>query len=418
MLVLLSDVHLTDKSSGKTIGPKAFRKFTESIEDMASSPDAKINNIEVVFLGDILDVIRCDNWLASTKIRPWSEPDDKDGKGENLENYTNNIVTEICNKNTDTKKYLSDFKAKMKKKGIKVKYEYIIGNHDWLINRYPETRIMAAKFLCMDKPGRYKEHNFPTEQFWKDYKLFARHGDIYDPFNFEDARDASSLGDAIVIELLNKFPHSVENAIGKNENPTLISLIREIDNVRPLVDVPIWIMGACEKLADEKISKTVKDVWNDLVDNFLKLDFVKDRDKFLWPDIVDALQFGLKISKLFSLKDLSSLPLRKLQSSEDDYIENAFSERPVKNNEAEFVVYGHTHSHKIIPLDSVGDKNNVIDKTYLNTGTWRTVHVRNAFNRKENEFSSWQVMTFIAFYLKEERLDRKFEVWNGALKGR
>ena len=90
----------------------------------------------------------------------------------------------------------------------------------------------------------------------------------------------------------------------------------------------------------------------------------------------------------------------------------------MKNNEAEFVVYGHTHGHKTIPLDSVGDKNNVIDKTYLNTGTWRTVHVRNVFNRKENEFTSWQVMTFIAFYLKEERLDRKFEVWNGALKSR
>ena len=45
MLVLLSDVHLTDKSSGKTIGPKAFRKFTESIENMAGSPDAKIDNI-------------------------------------------------------------------------------------------------------------------------------------------------------------------------------------------------------------------------------------------------------------------------------------------------------------------------------------------------------------------------------------
>jgi len=417
MLVLLSDIHLTDKSSGKTIGSKAFRKFTESIEDMAVSPDAKIDNIEVVFLGDILDVIRCDNWLASTKIRPWSDSTEVDGQGNNLETYTNNIVAEICDKNKDTKNYLSNFKKKMKEKGIKVTYEYIIGNHDWLINRYPETRKMAAAFLCMDKPSQYIQHAFMTEKFWQDYKLFARHGDIYDPFNFEDDRNASSLGDAIVIDLINKFPDRVEDEIGENENPELISLIREIDNVRPIVDIPIWIMGACDKFTDEKTTKTVKKVWNGLVDNFLDLEFVRSRDKFMWPDIVDALQISLKISQLFSLKDLSSFPLRIFQRTEDDYIENAFNEKHVKNNEAEFVIYGHTHGHKIVPLDSVGDKNNIIDKTYFNTGTWRTVHVRNAFNRKENEFTSWQVMTFIAFYRKEERRDRKFEVWNGVIKG-
>ena len=126
----------------------------------------------------------------------------------------------------------------------------------------------------------------------------------------------------------------------------------------------------------------------------------------------------MKISKALSIKDLGSLPLRKLQSSEEDYIENAFHEKKMKSNEAEYVVYGHTHNHQIIPLDSVGEKNKVLDKTYLNTGTWRTVHVRNAFNRKENELASWQVMSFIAFYLKKERADRKFEVWNGSIKGR
>ena len=417
MLVVLSDIHLTDKTSGQTINPKAFGKFTESIEDMANSPDAKIDTIEVVFLGDILDVIRCDNWLDSTKIRPWSEATEKDGNGKNLEAYTKNIVAEICDKNKDIKTYLSDFKDKMAKEGTDVKYEYIIGNHDWLINRYPETRIMAAEFLCMDKPVQYREHAFMTEKFWKDYKLLARHGDIYDPFNFEDDRNSSSLGDAIVVDLINKFPHHLANEIGENENPKLISLIREIDNVRPVVDIPIWIMGACEKFADEKITKKVKKVWNGLVDSFLDSKFVKSHDKFMWPDIVDALQISLKISQIFSLKDLSSIPLRKFQSTEDDYIENAFNEKLVKNNEAEFVIYGHTHGYKIVPLDTVENDTADMDKTYLNTGTWRTVHVRNAFNRKEREFTSWQVMTFIAFYLKKERPDRKFEVWNGVIKG-
>jgi len=37
------------------------------------------------------------------------------------------------------------------------------------------------------------------------------------------------------------------------------------------------------------------------------------------------------------------------------------------------------------------------------------------FNSEKVELLSRNVMTFIAFYLKEERGDRRFEVWNGAL---
>ncbi len=67
------------------------------------------------------------------------------------------------------------------------------------------------------------------------------------------------------------------------------------------------------------------------------------------------------------------------------------------------------------PLDVVQKGKNILEKTYINTGTWRKVHVRTAYDKNSLEFMGWHVMTFIAFYLDSERADKKFEVWNGAL---
>ena len=63
-----------------------------------------------------------------------------------------------------------------------MKFTYIVGNHDWLINRYPETRKQIAEFIGMSG-NQYQSTAFITEGFWDKYGVFARHGDIYDPFN-------------------------------------------------------------------------------------------------------------------------------------------------------------------------------------------------------------------------------------------
>ena len=414
MLVFISDIHLTDGTSGETIEPGAFKKFADALEDMAASAEAK--KIEVVLLGDILDVIRSDYWLNSD-IRPWSDIGDRDGDGNGLKEYAGEIVERICDnaKNKESMDFLAGFKEKMKAKGVEVSFTYFTGNHDWLINRYPGTRRRVAEFLGMDDPGRYENVPFRTEGFWGDYRVFARHGDIYDPFNFDGARDASSLGDAIVIDLINRFPKAVENDIGVNTDHGLIKRLKEIDNVRPLVDIPLWVRGVCRRAKSVEIGDRVKEVWNDLVERFLAMDFVRTHDRPWRLDIVDALQFGLGISKYLSFRELSNLPLRKFQKTEDYYVDRAFNEEHVKRNEAEFVLYGHTHGYKIQPLDIVPLGEDTLQKTYFNTGTWRKVHRRTAFDFENQEFSSWHVMTFIAFYLDDERGERRFEVWNGAL---
>ncbi len=414
MLVIISDIHLTDGTSGKTIHSGAFQKFTLYLKDMVET--AKAREIEIVLLGDIIDLIRSDYWLRS-KIRPWSKPGDKDGEEKGLKDYTVEILGGIC-KNAGNKKsmaHLKAFKEEMTSQGVVTKITYITGNHDWLINRYPGARTKVAKFLGISNPNQYRNKMFATEGFWADYKVFARHGDIYDPFNFDEDRDASSLGDAIVIDLINKFPEAVKNTIGSATDPDLISELREIDNIRPLIDIPLWIHGACRRAKSPDTEKQVKKVWNRLVDEFLKRPFVKKHDKPWRMDVVDALQWGLKISKFVSLKDMVNLPLRKFQKKRGDYVSKAFHEEYVRRNMAEFIVYGHTHHHEIVPLDQVPLPGEILQKTYFNTGTWRKIHENTTFDEENQEFLSRDVMTFIAFYLKEERKGRRFEVWNGAL---
>ena len=414
MLVFISDLHLTDGHSGETIKDGAFKKFTQYLEDLVITAGA--TTVEIVLLGDIFDVIRSDYWLNSY-IRPWSKPDDKDGDQKGVKDYTLEVVNRICENqvNIDSMKHLKDFKAKMNKEKIDISYTYIIGNHDWLINRYSETRVQIAEFVGMNDPKKYNDSKFLLEEFWSDYSVFARHGDIYDKFNYDDDRDASSLGDAIVIDLINKFPEAVENKLGSATAPELITKLREIDNVRPLIDIPKWIEGICRTTTPE-IAKKVKKVWDELAEEFLNIDFVKDHDSLYPFDMVDFLEAGLKISKYVSFSDVAGIPTKMIQNfRRAKYDEEAFNERHMREMQANFVIYGHTHKHKVQALDQVPKGNEVFEKRYINTGTWRRVHEMATFDTKNMEFSSWDVMTFVAFYLKEERKERKFEVWNGVL---
>ncbi len=418
MLVFVSDIHLTDGApegtSTATIRSGAFQKFTLYLEDMAKT--AKAKEIRIVLLGDILDLIRSEYWLRST-IRPWSDAAEKDAEGKGLKDYAMAIVERICENpvNKASMAHLREFTDAMTKSGVLVEVRYLPGNHDWLVNRYPETRQAVAAFLGLSDPVQYEKKVFPTADFWESYRVFARHGDIYDPFNFSENRDASSVGDAIVIDLLTKFATTVAQAPEPAGDPDLIEGLRQIDNVRPLIDIPLWVQGICRRAKSVATAKKVKETWNDLADAFLRLPYVRSCDKPWRMDIVDGLQVGLKISTLLSLRNIINCPIRDLCRTGQDYMKNAFNEEYMKKNMAEYVVYGHTHAHQITPLDLVPGPGEPLNKMYFNTGTWRRVHEKTAFDSANCEFLSRHVMTFVAFYLNDERGDYQFEVWNGAL---
>ena len=452
MLVIISDLHLTDGTSGRTIKAAAFKAFRERVRDLAYDAswrqDGKYRPIEaldILLLGDILDVIRSDTWLEG-KVRPWDKY-----SNQAFQNRVAAINKAILRNNADCLGVLKSLHApnvmtipratdgKPAKVGhdpdaegrvpVKVGIHYMVGNHDWFyhcpggaFNTIRKAVVRAAGLA--NKPSEPFPHDpleSPAiEQLLQDHRVFARHGDIYDPFNFELDRDASSLGDAIVIELLNRFPGVVKEQLGKELPPEVLTGLCEIDNVRPLLLVPAWLNGLLKRLCpDPQLVKKVKKLWDGVASDFLKLPFVRKRDKFFnFNDLVDQLECALLFSKGLSLGRLSSLLNwwnERTAGGEKSFREHAMAERAFKNRTAEFVVYGHTHRHEIVPLDVYYGTRGEIKQLYVNSGTWRCVHELAQFSPRDEEFVESYVLTFLAFFKDDERGGRKYEFWSGTL---
>jgi UDP-2,3-diacylglucosamine pyrophosphatase LpxH len=426
MLVVISDVHLTDGTSGTIISPEAFNKFCRILDEIIWKPEeTKIRKVEIVLLGDIFDVIRSSTWLrpensGDAPIRPWSGAIDTDSEGWDLEAYTGRIVDDILTwqNNITAMDFLRTFRTNWAGKGVDVTFSYFMGNHDWLINRYPETRRKVAAFLGMADPAAYATERFPESRVFQEYGVMVRHGDYYDNFNYEGNRDASSLGDAIVIDLLSKFPKAVENDPILRDNQALVDRLRELDNVRPLLELPAWIQGLCNEYPE--VEERLHAIWNGLADSFFHIPFVKAHDRF-GPDFVDFLQAALRLTSSFSFSRLMEIvgnaAIRYFYSKADDYKRYACNEAALKSNNARYVVYGHTHRAEQVPLDTVPlPKGAVFEKIYFNSGTWRKVFERTAFDQDKCEFIGWHVMTFLVFYLESEKqTGRTYEVWSGSL---
>ena len=139
---------------------------------------------------------------------------------------------------------------------VEVRIFYMVGNHDWFYH-LPGPNTTRSRRTIVDRLGLAHPpiHAFPHDPLengdlidtLRRHKVMARHGDIYDPFNFEGDRDASSLGDAIVIELVNRFAREVDRELCEDLPAGVLDGLKEIDNIRPILLVPVWIDGLLER---------------------------------------------------------------------------------------------------------------------------------------------------------------------------
>jgi len=104
----------------------------------------------------------------------------------------------------------------------------------------------------------------------------------------------------------------------------------------------------------------------------------------------------------------------RLRENGRSLAEHALQEPAFLNNSARFIVYGHTHFHEIIPLDSDGEPPHEQDQLYINSGTWRSYYDLAVKDPKEQKFVRYQTLTYLTFYKDDEREGRLFETWSGA----
>lgn len=208
----------------------------------------------------------------------------------------------------------------------------------------------------------------------------------------------------------------LQNQLGDQLPAECLEGLNEIDNVRPLLLIPVWVDALLDKTCPNHLdlAHKVKDIWNNLAEDFLILDFVRKRDKWWNPlEAVDKLELGLKITRHVSfdkIADVIKWFTKKKNGSGETYYQHTYKEQAVKDHKA-FIVYGHTHHSEVVPLDNINGK----DQIYIDCGTWRTVYEMAKTESKLPRFVNFKVMTYLAFFKEDERGGRKFESWSGSL---
>ncbi|MCW3112667.1 MAG: hypothetical protein JWR18_1063 [Segetibacter sp.] len=462
MLVIISDLHLTDGTSGEIISDSAFRLFKNRISDMAYDAswrcDANnqeyyqaIEQMDIILLGDILDMIRSENWNeALDTIMPWTKQRQEDFF-ENVEKIALGVLKfnessfnilrgisegdiripkEMSRANPEEKlAYKIKYKASEEKVSVKANIYYMVGNHDWFfyindlrINRI-RNRVIDELGLAneKDKPFPYAYNDSKViQQIQEAHKVFAEHGDRFDKTNYEPPhRDASSLGDVVVIKLLNEIPKKIEECLRKSPQSAgteedinkFIKQLREIDNLRPYSLAPAWITQVLKdtKLNSEVVNNAISDALGLVIEEFRHNEIISENK---------LLSLKMKIAEwvtdFFSIETLGDI-IGHFGFSRDQFESyKKFAIEVSKDEDKDYFVMGHTHYAEVVPMNSYVDNNKEKrSKIYINTGTWRSVHFQGEADK--SSFVSYKTMSIAGFFKPDERKGRAFEFWTGYL---
>ena len=339
------------------------------------------------------------------------------------------IPKEMRNANEDEKDQEKiKYKASGERVTIKVNIYYMIGNHDWFFY-IKDARINNIRNRVIDELGLSNEKNKPFPYAYNDnkiiqkiqeaHKVFAEHGDRFDKTNYQTPhRDASSVGDVVVIKLLNEMPKKIEQCIRKSgrkagtdeEITTFIKQIREIDNLRPYSLAPAWITQVLKetKLDSEMVNDAISEAFGIVIDDFRHTEIISENH---W--------LGLKmkvveiVAEFFSVETLGNV-ISRLGFNKDQFESyKKYAIKIARDEEKDFFVMGHTHYAEVVPMNSYIDNNVKRSKIYINTGTWRSVHFQGEADK--HSFISYKTMSIAGFFKPDERKGRPFEFWTGYL---
>lgn len=477
MLVAVSDLHFVDGTAGEHNLPiGAFRDvFVEDVKALAKEKEAK--EIKFVLLGDIVDLIRTEQWFWKgdksfpLADRPWGTkgladacnwqtqprntptekrcldilgrfPDDgkKPAKVENTILYKNWSTFELLRA---LPKMLRD---ELGNPGLPVEMIYVPGNHDRLANLYPTVRDQLAKMMGLtvnadtvvgDPQGEWwYRPDFKDPQYW----LYARHGHQYDPWNYGGGNDHSleghlqaSMGDVVTTEFAVKIPWQLAQ-IRKTKKAVPLSLVaklKDMDNVRPLSHVMEWFYYRVKKQDRKEVRKALDQAFDKVVKDLLTIPFVRQ-----WRSPATHIDEALRAASNRWLRWIPSTLLDALDTEDvlpyllkaaggsadpdkDPYAQAAYRERIWKEQpDIRYILYGHTHAPLQIPLN--GDDERAV--IYVNTGTWRERIHRTIGLDSAPDFVNSKQMTYVIFYRADEDTRGKregtvsFDMWTGSRK--
>ena len=432
MLVFISDLHFMDETAGKhNISAKAFKKFLESIKVHSDKTKNKDKEVKIVFLGDIFDLLRTEEWFKEKEEdRPWGN----NTKKMKMKKRAKIILENIEKKNKETLNLLSKIALEKQFKDAQVEIIYIPGNHDRLCWVIDELKEKVIKLLDLNTSN---SENF--KQYFCDlkYGVYASHGHEIDSFNYVEGSGYSNedynntpIGDLIATEIITKIPGELikkvesKKLVDEKEINQLKINFQEIDNIRPLKATLEWLFFQIKESANLK--KIIQDTIIEVMQDFDNLQYVKEYDKWHPFDTSDAVQYlsmGLQKIKLFSSENLLNVfgYVLKVGGSisekigSTNLIYNVVDKKHLDN--IRYIIMGHTHVPLQEPLFYFNPENrNKLKAIYFNTGTWRKTY----YSYKCEEgicFTERRNMNYVILYTSKEKPNKRnlpvFETWIG-----
>jgi hypothetical protein len=444
MLVVISDIHLNDGTVCTATDAQAAEIFFMELEDQIQAAGIRpsgdwspVESVDIVMLGDILDIIRSEAWLSSG-VRPWDD----------VKKYAP-IATQITKKIvTENQKFLDVFK-RYSTQGMtirvpgsttgetyncKINLHYMVGNHDWFpyvdASELDELRQVIRDAFGLTQnyfPWKIEEWNADAKRIHDScvkHRVYLQHGDQYDEFNYHKdiGRTGSSLGDAIVIELITKFPMEVVRRIKAKYPEAVLSReflqsLEELDNVRPSTHTVIYLRNVIEKLANSRHRKIVREVFYECTRSIQFSAIFKEVAKH---DKLATLKLQiLNFSSKWSPTCIVRMVTNGMGLFRSSYVERAERESYVRSGICDYVTYGHTHEQVTEGIGMRKDESGkYIPQIYINSSTWRPINTEIRPERKELKvfpYFSEKTMTWVAYFCDGERKGRTYEVWSGQL---
>lgn len=445
MIIVISDIHLNDGTVCKATDAYAAEMFFQDLEEQIISAGNRadgsyvpIEEVTIIMLGDIFDFIRTERWLRNKdgtphSIRPWSSVDQ----------YAP-IVEGICDDIIENNQGFLDHFKNAAKNGIalttndgktskcKVNIFYMVGNHDWF-PYVKDERLDGMRQKLRDAFG-LRQFHFPWKiEEWTldaakihdicmEHRLYVQHGDQYDEFNYHAklGRGESSIGDAIVVELITKFPIEVVRRI-KETYPEdelrqdFLDALKELDNVRPSHNTVIYLRNLIDKLTRKKHRDIVREVFYDCTRSVEKSEIFRRARRV---DKKAALKLQiLNVTSKFAPTAMVRWVIKLLGLAGSSYQSAAENEPYVKDGRCDFVTYGHTHELEVKGIGMRVDGFSQTPKVYINSASWRPVNNEIITEHRMAGFPyfSEKNMVWVAYYKDGERRGRPYEVWSGEL---
>jgi UDP-2,3-diacylglucosamine pyrophosphatase LpxH len=352
---------------------------------------------ELCVVGDLFDLVRSPSWFEG-RHRPYH--------GATTNGVVKNVEQIVAETIAREREFFDAIAAKIRTGELV--FHYVIGNHDRLLATAPAARRRIAEALGLPELVLHRELVFP------DHGVLAYHGNAGDPINVSPDGDAT-IGDAIGSELILKFPRKLRALVG-DDHPG-IEHIDDIDDVRPVYAVPAWVRQ--QSAIRRELWKPIRDVWSEVVDEFLANDFVarwlRTQHKTLSLDLGKKLRLLLELSRNRVIQHGSDEKMtsvyRFLQHGFDGKMAALAATELGKRRGLRYVVNGHSHFPSMQPLGRIGDDPAV----YFNTGTWRAVHQIGHDLGGRPSFLPYDAMSYLVFFPTDDRLGRDYEWWTGAM---